>query len=89
MVTRLWTLNFLIGKFLLNVCELISHFNSVTNATVIVTNVILETFINTLNILDHYFALSQAFCHDYDVIKIKQMLLHEKTNNLGFRPSQT
>ena len=45
-------------NFLLNVFELIRHYNRVTDASVIVTNVTLVTFINILNILDHFYALS-------------------------------
>ena len=46
--------------FLLNVFELISHYNRVTDASVIVTNVTLVTFMNILNILDHFYALSPS-----------------------------
>ena len=50
---------FFIYNFLLNVFVLISHYNRVTDATVIITNVTLVIFMNTLNILDHFYALSQ------------------------------
>ena len=64
---------FFIYNFLLNVFELISHYNRVTDVTVIVTNVTLVTFMNTLNILDHFYALSPLWetCETQELISRK------------------